>query len=90
MELFNTVSNIFQNLSFTIVAAQVLCLISLVLLRRLYLSPISDIPGPRWAAVTRLWHMRELWRGKQNLTILGLHEKHGEQSQVVDMIPAAG
>ncbi|KAH8680550.1 cytochrome P450 [Xylariales sp. PMI_506] len=44
---------------------------------RLFLSPIRDIPGPKWASLTRLWHMNEIWGGHQNITILELHKKHG-------------
>jgi hypothetical protein len=49
-----------------------------ILLWRRFLAPISDIPGPKWASLTRLWHMYQIWTGHQNLTILELHEKHGE------------
>ncbi|ETS80355.1 hypothetical protein PFICI_07884 [Pestalotiopsis fici W106-1] len=48
-----------------------------ILTWRLFLTPISDIPGPKWASLTRLWHMYQIWTGRQNLTILELHEKHG-------------
>lgn len=45
--------------------------------RRRYFSPISHIPGPFFASVSRLWHVRQILRGKQNYKLLELHEKHG-------------
>ncbi|KAK6858618.1 hypothetical protein PG995_005182 [Apiospora arundinis] len=38
---------------------------------------VADVPGPIWASVTRLWHMKEIYDGKHNLKILKLHNKHG-------------
>lgn len=49
-----------------------------VLLRRRYYSPISHIPGPFLASISRLWHLRQIWSGKQNLKILEQHEKYGK------------
>lgn len=42
-----------------------------------YFSPLADIPGPFAASFTRLWHLRRIWIGDQNLQVVSLHEKHG-------------
>ncbi|KAK3395674.1 cytochrome P450 [Sordaria brevicollis] len=44
---------------------------------RRYFSPISDIPGPFAASFTRLWHIKRILNGKQNLDLISLHDKHG-------------
>jgi hypothetical protein len=51
--------------------------IFLVFLRRRYFSPVSHIPGPFLASVSRLWHLKQIYGGKQNLRLLEQHEKHG-------------
>ncbi|KAH9886861.1 cytochrome P450 [Xylariomycetidae sp. FL2044] len=61
----------------SIVARSLVCIVLSILLRRYWCSSIADVPGPRWARLTRLWHMYQIWTGHQNLTILELHEKHG-------------
>lgn len=48
-----------------------------ILASRRYFSPLSDIPGPFLASVTRLWHIATIVKGKQNIKILELHRKHG-------------
>ncbi|KAK8069631.1 benzoate 4-monooxygenase cytochrome P450 [Apiospora phragmitis] len=49
----------------------------LVSARRRYLSPISHIPGPFLASFSRLWHLRQIWSGKQNLKLIEQHDRHG-------------
>lgn len=54
--------------------------ISLVLiaLKRRYLSPISDIPGPFIATISGiLWHVRETLKGDYEKEVMALHKKHG-------------
>ncbi|KAB5566561.1 benzoate 4-monooxygenase cytochrome P450 [Coniochaeta sp. 2T2.1] len=51
-------------------------LLTLCIYRR-YFSPISDIPGPFVASLTRLWHVRHILKGDQNLELIRLHDKHG-------------
>lgn len=68
----------FELLSFPSIAVSVISGLLSVFIWRLFLIPISDVPGPKWASVTRLWHMYQIWTGHQNLTILELHEKHGK------------
>lgn len=48
-----------------------------VALHRRYWSDLSDIPGPFWASITRLWHVWVILEGRQNLRLKDLHEKHG-------------
>lgn len=48
-----------------------------VLAWRRYLSPIRHIPGPFVASFTRLWHIRQIFAGDQNLNLIKLHDKHG-------------
>jgi len=52
--------------------------ILIVALYRIYFSDLSDIPGPFWASVTRLWHVRCILKGKQNLRFKELHERYGQ------------
>ncbi|KAF5723049.1 cytochrome P450 monooxygenase [Fusarium mundagurra] len=49
-----------------------------IALHRRYFSNLSDIPGPFWASVTRLWHVWIILEGKQNLRLKALHRKHGQ------------
>jgi hypothetical protein len=49
-----------------------------ILLRRTVFSPISSVPGPFLASVTRFWHVRRILAGDQNVQISKLHEKHGK------------
>ncbi|KAK7942902.1 cytochrome P450 [Apiospora aurea] len=49
----------------------------LVSVGRRYQSPISHIPGPFLASFSRLWHLRQIWSGKQNLKLIEQHDHHG-------------
>lgn len=51
-------------------------LTSLCVWRRFF-SPLSDVPGPLFASVSRLWHMRRILKGDQNLELIRLHDQHG-------------
>lgn len=51
--------------------------IVLTVVHRRFFSPISSIPGPLLASITRLWHLRQVASGKQNLKLIEQHEKHG-------------
>jgi hypothetical protein len=53
-------------------------LVVAIALHRRYFSNLSDIPGPFWASVTRLWHVWIILEGKQNLRLKALHRKHGQ------------
>ncbi|KAI1845677.1 hypothetical protein JX266_008288 [Neoarthrinium moseri] len=54
----------------------VIGIVSVALWRR-FLSPISNIPGPALASVTRFWHIRRILDGDQNSRLIALHDKHG-------------
>ncbi|KAH9905052.1 cytochrome P450 [Xylariomycetidae sp. FL2044] len=45
--------------------------------RRRFLSPISHIPGPFLASISRLWHISRILKGDQNLALVEEHDKHG-------------
>lgn len=47
------------------------------ILHRRYFSPISDVPGPFFASLTRLWQTREVLLGRGTLSVTALHPKHG-------------
>lgn len=52
-------------------------IIVLTVIRRRFLSPIRSIPGPFFASITRLWHLKQVASGKQNLKLIEQHDKHG-------------
>lgn len=58
------------------VGSLLLAVLSILFWRR-YLSPLRDIPGPLAASLTRLWHMKRILKGDQNLELIRLHEEHG-------------
>ena len=44
----------------------------------LYFSPLAKYPGPKLAAITRLWWLRVQFSGKFPIVVHNLHLKHGE------------
>ncbi|KAK8140038.1 hypothetical protein PG984_000104 [Apiospora sp. TS-2023a] len=54
-----------------------LALCASVVLFRVYLSPLRNIPGPGFAAVTRFWYVWRLLKGKINLDIVDAHDRYG-------------
>lgn len=54
-----------------------LTLVFVTIIRRRYFSPISHIPGPFLASFSRLWHMRYIIRGDQQMVLARAHEKYG-------------
>lgn len=60
---------------------QLLILASLLTLTaatyRRYLSPLSAVPGPFWASITRLWQCCHIYLGDHNIRLIRLHEKYG-------------
>lgn len=52
------------------------CILALMLYRR-YISPLSDVPGPFWASVGRIWHTKMIMGGNQGEDLLQLHQKYG-------------
>lgn len=60
----------------SILVLTALVLVATAVLRR-YFSAISDVPGPFWAAITRLWHIYYIYNGDHNTRVMKLHEKHG-------------
>jgi len=50
--------------------------VSLTVIRRIYLSPLSKFPGPKFAAATNLWKAKEYSQGHHARTIISLHRKY--------------
>lgn len=48
-----------------------------VLIKRRYFSPLSDIPGPFFASITRLWQVVTLVQGDSVNTFYNLHQAYG-------------
>jgi hypothetical protein len=57
--------------------APVLLLLSYVIYLRFF-SPLSAIPGPFSASVSRLWLLKHSWDGDMHRTMIRLHAKHGK------------
>lgn len=51
--------------------------VSLLVWRR-YFSPLSDLPGPFFASLSRLWYVKHILTGDHDIQLVDLHEKHGE------------
>ncbi|KAK8052450.1 hypothetical protein PG993_003835 [Apiospora rasikravindrae] len=51
-------------------------IVSVALWRRLF-SPLSSVPGPALASVTRFWHVRHVLQGDQNRELIRAHDKYG-------------
>lgn len=47
------------------------------IVRRRCFSPISNIPGPFLASITRLHHVFRIFKGKQSEWITNLHDEYG-------------
>jgi hypothetical protein len=43
-----------------------------------FLSPLSSIPGPLLASLSRLWLLKHSWDGDMHRTMIKLHAKHGK------------
>lgn len=54
-----------------------LTLVFVTIIRRRYFTPLSHIPGPFLASFSRLWHMRYIIRGDQQMVLAKAHEKYG-------------
>lgn len=59
-----------------VVASLLGAILALMLYRR-YIAPLSDVPGPFWASVGRIWHTRMIMRGNQGEDLLRLHQEYG-------------
>lgn len=57
--------------------ASIFVLLLTVVIKRRFFSPLSDIPGPCLASVTRLWHVSRIIRGRVSQDTLDLHDRHG-------------
>ena len=55
-----------------------LVLLGLQTLLRVCLSPLRSLPGPFFARFSRLWYLRQIWRGDFHKTNNELHKRYGE------------
>lgn len=71
--------NTFDTHELCIIAAVQLIIggISILVWRR-YFSPLSEIPGPFLASLSRLWQIKHIMTGDHNVEWVALHEKLGE------------
>lgn len=63
---------------YIVAAVQLVVGVISILVWRRYFSPLSDIPGPVLASVSRLWHIKHILSGDHNTQSVALHKKHGE------------
>jgi hypothetical protein len=47
------------------------------LIRLRYKPGVKSVPGPFFASFTNLWRLIDVHRGRADLTLRALHEKHG-------------
>jgi hypothetical protein len=47
------------------------------LLYKSYASPLRSVPGPFTASFTRLWKLRQMYKGDMEKTNIALHRKYG-------------
>lgn len=59
------------------IAAWALVLVLTTLAWRRFFSPLRDVPGPFWASLTRLWHVKIIIDGNQNEQLRDAHERYG-------------
>jgi cytochrome P450 len=52
------------------------CLSAYIVYQRFF-HPLSSVPGPFWASLTRLWITKHSWDGDMHRTMIALHERHG-------------
>ncbi len=60
-------------------------LVSLTIIRRLFVSPLAKVPGPKLAAITGLWNANEYRTGRGAKTYKKLHRLY--QSDVIRVGP---
>lgn len=60
-----------------ILLATLILFTSCQIIYELFLSPLSRFPGPFWARLTDLWHVRLVRSGYEHTTVYALHEKYG-------------
>ncbi|PNS18416.1 Isotrichodermin C-15 hydroxylase [Sphaceloma murrayae] len=42
-----------------------------------FLHPLANVPGPFWASLTRLWHLKKSKDGDLHRIMIQLHQQHG-------------
>ncbi|CAP71433.1 uncharacterized protein PODANS_6_2020, partial [Podospora anserina S mat+] len=64
-------------MSWTLAIQIIFATLTSIILHRRLLHPLSPIPGPTLASISRLWHIRHILKGDQNTQLISLHKKHG-------------
>jgi hypothetical protein len=75
-----TLHEAISNTMVTMKSHTFLVLIVLLLVRILYkryASPLRSVPGPFTASFTRLWKLRQMYKGDMEKTNIALHRKYG-------------
>lgn len=67
------------NLNYTQLLSLSLLLLVLFALKRRYITPIRDVPGPLFASFSDLWKLWHIPTGHIEKEIIALHKKHGMQ-----------
>ena len=77
----------FQGVSYLQVLGALLLFFSafivVAVIRRIYFSPISDIPGPLVARFSILWQLWVTATGQLGPAIVALHKKHGNEQSCI-------
>ncbi|KAF9890363.1 hypothetical protein FE257_006030 [Aspergillus nanangensis] len=55
-----------------------------VMIRRRYLSPISNIPGPFLGSFSSFWKIQQILNGHTEEQMLALHREHGDFVRIAD------
>jgi len=50
-----------------------------------YASPLRSVPGPFTASFTRLWKLRQMYKGDMEKTNIALHRKYGSINSKFDL-----
>lgn len=58
-------------------AAVALVLVLGLAVRRRYLSPLSDIPGPFWGSISRVWQLHQIFAQHTERATIDAHKKWG-------------
>jgi hypothetical protein len=63
--------------TFAITNSAVLAILLYIIIYRLFFHPLSKVPGPRFARLTKLWLVWHVRKGKSHIFMPNLHKKYG-------------
>ncbi|PHH83085.1 hypothetical protein CDD82_3620 [Ophiocordyceps australis] len=64
------------------IALGLMALAAAVAVYRLFLHPLATVPGPKWAAVSNMWHALHVRNGRVGGLARTLHQKYGPMVRV--------